>query len=534
MSPKSSSKIREYAESLSIAFILAMIIRCFVLEAFKIPTGSMEPTLRGDPSEGDRILVSKLYYSLHEPERWDIFVFYCPPKPDKHYIKRLAGKPGEKIRIYNGNLYVNGKITHKPQNIQDTMWRKLADERILATAELLNKLNAERAALTRFSPAMSGFNSWSAAAAALEYEQQLRLLENGAPAGSIYKRAARHAESTIPKKWASMNFPRGRPPGGHSAYERAQFRRWYSHWLKARREADAKIDKLNEQYSAGHDELLREGMAKAWDTRGFEIGRDGRMRATTDGATATYRRKIIDGRFSDHIEFITSDRTALTNPRIGSAGRNRVGDVKLELDLFVPGSSGTTTLTLNGNGMEYEVEMNFMYSMYSPADAERTERFILKRDGRKVAGSAASSYRTRPTTRHPGAEVPLHVVVTNVDGIFSVEVNGSGVLQDNYTEVKPPEGQPSSIRLGASKNIVFDNIEISRDVYYTKMGPRPIGGGTWGKDAVYALGDGEYLALGDNSPNSLDGRDWGPVPKENIVGKAFFILTPFRRLGFLK
>ena len=48
------------------------------------------------------------------------------------------------------------------------------------------------------------------------------------------------------------------------------------------------------------------------------------------------------------------------------------------------------------------------------------------------------------------------------------------------------------------------------------------------------LGEGDYLALGDNSPNSRDGRDWGPVPEQNIVGKAFFVLTPFRRLGFLK
>ena len=66
------------------------------------------------------------------------------------------------------------------------------------------------------------------------------------------------------------------------------------------------------------------------------------------------------------------------------------------------------------------------------------------------------------------------------------------------------------------------------------MGPRSIAGATWGKDAVYKLGEGDYLALGDNSPNSRDGRDWGPGPARNIVGKAFFILTPFRRLGFLK
>ena len=67
--------IREYAESLAIAFVLAMVIRHFVVEAFRIPTSSMEPTLIGNERSGDRILVSKFQYDLHPPQQWDIVVF---------------------------------------------------------------------------------------------------------------------------------------------------------------------------------------------------------------------------------------------------------------------------------------------------------------------------------------------------------------------------------------------------------------------------------------------------------------------------
>ncbi len=97
--------IRENLESLVIAFILAMIIRAFVVQAYKIPTGSMIPTLK----VGDRILVSKFIYKFWKPQRGDVIVFKYPKNPRVAYIKRLIGLPGEKIQINNGHIYINGK-----------------------------------------------------------------------------------------------------------------------------------------------------------------------------------------------------------------------------------------------------------------------------------------------------------------------------------------------------------------------------------------------------------------------------------------
>jgi len=113
---KVKSIVREYIEAFAIAFILAMIIKAFVVEAFKIPTGSMEPTLHGAEKGGDRILVNKFIYRFKEIERGDIVVFKTKGIKgldlNKDYIKRVIGLPEETLEIKDGDIYINGeKIT---------------------------------------------------------------------------------------------------------------------------------------------------------------------------------------------------------------------------------------------------------------------------------------------------------------------------------------------------------------------------------------------------------------------------------------
>lgn len=122
MSTIKKSVIREWLESIIIAFILAMIIRAFVVQAFKIPTGSMRPTLL----EGDIILVNKFIYgakipwtdkrlpALTWPKRGDVIVFIYPENPKKDFIKRLIALPGETVEIKNGTIYINEKPLLEP------------------------------------------------------------------------------------------------------------------------------------------------------------------------------------------------------------------------------------------------------------------------------------------------------------------------------------------------------------------------------------------------------------------------------------
>jgi len=114
---KKKSAFREYAEAAVIAIILALFIRTFVVQAFKIPSGSMEPTLL----VGDHILVNKFIYGIKipfinktlipisAPEHDDVIVFIYPVDKSKDFIKRVIGLPGDEIKVIGKTVYVNGK-----------------------------------------------------------------------------------------------------------------------------------------------------------------------------------------------------------------------------------------------------------------------------------------------------------------------------------------------------------------------------------------------------------------------------------------
>ncbi|MHC4060840.1 MAG: signal peptidase I [Planctomycetota bacterium] len=167
-------------EWLITAFVLAFLFRAFVMEAFRIPTGSMADTLKGAhfrlrctqcgykydyglgnyglprdtaprgylkkmssrcPScgydqptggempvaGGDRILVLKCVYQFFEPKQWDVVVFKNPPDPTVNYIKRLVGRPGETIEIIDGDVYIDGQISRKPPKVQEELWMPVYD-----------------------------------------------------------------------------------------------------------------------------------------------------------------------------------------------------------------------------------------------------------------------------------------------------------------------------------------------------------------------------------------------------------------------
>jgi len=98
--------LKEWIEPILLAIILALIIRTFFFQAFKIPTGSMRPTL----IEQDRVLVNKILYKYRDPQRGDIIVFRYPADGKRDFIKRLVGLPGETLEIKQGKLWVNGEL----------------------------------------------------------------------------------------------------------------------------------------------------------------------------------------------------------------------------------------------------------------------------------------------------------------------------------------------------------------------------------------------------------------------------------------
>ncbi len=117
-----TDKLIEYAKAIGTALILALIIRTFVIQAFKIPSGSMIPTLL----IGDHLLVNKIVYGtpvdipftnvnifhmpgLRTPTKGEIIVFKYPEDPTRDFIKRVVGTEGDTVQMIDKKLYVNGK-----------------------------------------------------------------------------------------------------------------------------------------------------------------------------------------------------------------------------------------------------------------------------------------------------------------------------------------------------------------------------------------------------------------------------------------
>jgi signal peptidase I len=125
-SARQRSTLRDYLESFLVTVILALFGTTFVVQAFKIPSPSMEPTLL----VGDHLLVNKFIYGgrgawyekvlPYKPvERGDIVVFKFPYDDHSHYVKRVIGTPGDRIRIVDQQLFVNGKPIEEPYKVHD-------------------------------------------------------------------------------------------------------------------------------------------------------------------------------------------------------------------------------------------------------------------------------------------------------------------------------------------------------------------------------------------------------------------------------
>lgn len=131
------SVVREYVEAIIIALLLAFFIRTFVVQAFKIPSGSMIPTLL----IGDHILVNKFGYGVKnplngatwvavgDPQRHDVIVFKYPQNPSQDFIKRVVGVAGDRVEIVEKKVFVNGELLVEPNAVNmDPEYKEARDK----------------------------------------------------------------------------------------------------------------------------------------------------------------------------------------------------------------------------------------------------------------------------------------------------------------------------------------------------------------------------------------------------------------------
>jgi signal peptidase I len=462
------AEIANTFEWLITAFILAFVFRAFVMEAFRIPTGSMADTLKGahfrlscpqcaykydygfdsrrpglprdsvprglvKPSDslcpscgfynsgdkpipisyGDRILVLKCFYQFVEPKQWDVVVFKNPLDPPINYIKRLIGRPGETVEIIDGDVYINGQISRKPPKVQDELWMPVYD----------NDYQPVR-------PHEGSFywhNGW---------QQPLRNLPDS--------------------KW---RLDETRPTLFH---------------------LESHPDEIN---------------SLIYDT---SVGNEFR---------ATYA--YDDIRAYEYMPYCS--------------------DLMVRF-YSLPGTpQGRIGVALSKYQTEYRAWVDFTGDMVI-AKASRGEKSI------ELA---------RTTVEPPVVNEPTAVKFENVDHQLIFEYGTEKLTYDlgrdpNNAGERETHIQPK-VKIFGSGKITLSHIAIFRDIHYIgRKSPGARGGGRATQGNPFKLGKDEFFVLGDNSPNSEDGRWWsqpgrgnngvfykeGIVPRDYLVGKALFVYWP--------
>ncbi len=135
---RKKSVVREYVEAVLIAVVLALLIRHYVVQAFKIPSGSMIPTLL----VGDHLLVNKFIYRFRSPSRGEIVVFKFPQDRETDFIKRVIALPGEEVALKDGRLLVDGVETEDDTAVYESgvrsgKERNLAPFRVPAKGDVI-------------------------------------------------------------------------------------------------------------------------------------------------------------------------------------------------------------------------------------------------------------------------------------------------------------------------------------------------------------------------------------------------------------
>jgi len=462
-----AEEIANAFEWLITAFILAFVFRAFVMEAFRIPTGSMADTLMGahfrlrcpecgykyeygfvptsplyglpedtippgpvqigqqtrcpncgyftpagkvmPVANGDRILVLKCIYQFKDPKRWDVVVFKNPINPSENYIKRLIGLPGDRIEIIDGDIYINGLIARKPGPVQQELW-------------------------------MPVYNH--------DYQP------------------------VNPNQRGAFNGDQWQPPFDFGT-------------------SDWKIDPANPTHLV-------------LDSPGEKVNALTYGAPSANGFNITYAYNDV--------------RTYMRKPECS--------DLMVRFYLQFGSDQGQVGITLSKKGVIYKARLDF--------------------SGQVALSKVSGGQET--VVKRGDVDLPLPGAFTlvkfaNVDHQLLFECNGSQLSVDLGRSAdameQGTEPSPRAAIFGSGK-LTLAHVAVFRDIYYTGDGQasrsaRAVEGNP------FTLRQDEFFVLGDNSPNSEDGRWWyqptvacrgwdppraGIVPRYYMVGRALFVYWP--------
>lgn len=574
------SSIRDTVESIWIAIVLAFVLRAFMIEAFVIPTGSMAPRLMGEhwdltcPScgydyafgysppatmqkqspnrgekinpvgnrcpncgntdsikeyvnGGDRVLVLKYLYQFHPPEPWDVVVFKNPQNNRENYIKRLIGLPGETIEIVHGDIYYKAsdeapwQIRRKPQGAQEAMWQIVFD-------------NDYRPSEESSAPKWDGVvERWDRRQGGRVFvlrggghDAQLKLIADRRDFLPVYGYNASHAES----------------PSN------------ISNEVDVCTDLNLSVVMFPATADAGVTLLLTS----------LEHEFTGLVKA--DGTVVLSHRPVNGGPPEEW------GRAQLPPLPLGRGTQVALTHVDYRVTLRVNGKA-----VLETTDQQYKPDVDALRRRVLEAGLDRTHDWL---DGMGDEAVKATLLRLEPTlVRHWMASALPEIADAAAKDPQVMRMwlkeTPAGQIADKLRHARTGAGgraiSAPEVRIVAQgEGLELHHLKLMRDVYYTspsldrrEEGPEGKyasvvrarvgmpGWGATGNPIRLARNDqnpdlDEFYVLGDNSPQSLDGRLWvkaaptlklfdehkqplyslGTVPRYNMIGKAFFVYWP--------
>jgi signal peptidase I len=487
-SKKQKGFFRENIESILIAVALAFVLRIFVVEAFKIPTGSMAPTLLGVHKDvkcpncnwkfksnhsinyvkcsnclykirisdngkrgGSRILVNKFSYDFGKPRRWDVAVFKYPfgdvtcmscgfSSNQSMMCEKCANSPKKENFIKSK---VNGFFK---RSFGINQYHKV----VCKSCNTVGAIICEQCGSTNVHVVRKNYIKRLIGLP----EEKLQVVN-----GDIYidDKIARKPEKVQNSLWV---------PVFDSNYSAKQ--EIVENW------------EMNDKY--------------------WEISKEQLHLRIPDGikqkSYITFKRNFTDN--SVYNSEITDTVSA---------------DVMLAFNVIASGENGGISILLEENEKTYEVFISFR--------GEKKESYV------KIAGSIVASN----ADAFIESEKVCRVEFSNADNEIILKLNNSVVFSHTYdTDLSLLDGYTKSSKLkfgGINTDAIFKNILISRDIYYSETGE-------WGTYNPVEIGEKQYFFLGDNSRNSNDSRYWKFVPESNMVGRAFMVFWPLRTIKIIK
>ena len=483
---KRKSKLRENIESIAFAIAIAFAIRYFVVEAFKIPTGSMAPTLLGEHKDVKCPNCGWFFYADRQSENAT-----CPNCQFEMSASLYCNNCNNRIR-YNWPAWLWRKGTCPKCQIT-IPWVDLSNRvihggnRILVNKLWLKFKNPNRWDVTVFVYPLYDLKckNCSTQIPDTEWHDGLRCPRCGSTRFS--KKKKNYIKRLIGLPGEKLQIVNG------DIYIND----------KIQRKPDSVQDTLwlpvyNSHYPIKEDTApLWVADSNAWTIHKDSLTLNSMSQGSSDTSLVTFARRI-------------SDQNGYNN----RAGSSEMGDVKISFDVTPLKGSQSLEVVLEKN--------NDIFTAVIPTNDTNTKSYLKKGENVLVEDNA-----------HIQTGQKHKIALSNVDSIVSLSIDNKKIFVFDNDDGKVTEVRPfdtSRIRFGGTHvNATFENIEIFHDIYYTNLSA-----GTWGTTQPIQLGEKDYFMLGDNSRNSNDSRVWKFVPEKNIVGKAFFVFWPLNNIKFIK